>query len=92
MSAHGVTADSSLLSNRKMAFDQRRQFIYHVVIHLVVAVPWFLGGIYVEAGSLAEVVTALWIVGNTFTAWVARQVPELELDLPLRAIGSGYVD
>lgn len=29
---------------------------------------------------------------NTFTAWVARQVPELKLDLPIRAIGSGYVD
>jgi hypothetical protein len=28
---------------------------------------------------------------NTFTAWVAMQVPELELDLPLSAIGSGYV-
>ena len=29
---------------------------------------------------------------NTFTAWVARQVPELELELPLSAIGSGYLD
>ena len=29
---------------------------------------------------------------NTFTAWVARQVPALELELPLSAIGSGYVD
>jgi hypothetical protein len=27
---------------------------------------------------------------NTFTAWVARQVPELDLNLPLSAIGSGY--
>ena len=27
---------------------------------------------------------------NTFTAWVARQVPELELELPFTAIGSGY--
>ena len=29
---------------------------------------------------------------NTFTAWIARQVPELELELPFSAIGSGYVD
>ncbi|MFV2033379.1 MAG: DUF3750 domain-containing protein [Gammaproteobacteria bacterium] len=29
---------------------------------------------------------------NTFTAWVARQVPELELDLPFSAIGSGYAN
>ena len=29
---------------------------------------------------------------NTFTAWVARQVPKLELDLPLSAIGSGYLE
>jgi len=29
---------------------------------------------------------------NTFTAWIARQVPALELDLPFSAIGSGYVD
>ena len=28
---------------------------------------------------------------NTFTAWVARQVPELGLSLPFSAIGSGYV-
>ncbi len=28
---------------------------------------------------------------NTFTAWVGLQVPELELDLPLSAIGSGYI-
>jgi hypothetical protein len=28
---------------------------------------------------------------NTFTAWVAEQVPELELDLPVSAIGSGYI-
>lgn len=27
---------------------------------------------------------------NTFTAWVAREVPELKLDLPFSAIGSGY--
>jgi hypothetical protein len=27
---------------------------------------------------------------NTFTAWIAREVPGLELDLPLAAIGSGY--
>ena len=29
---------------------------------------------------------------NTFTAWVAREVPQLELDLPWSAIGSGYVE
>ncbi|MCP4391896.1 MAG: DUF3750 domain-containing protein [Gammaproteobacteria bacterium] len=28
---------------------------------------------------------------NTFIAWIAHQVPELELDLPFSAIGSGYV-
>ena len=27
---------------------------------------------------------------NTFTAWVARKVPELGLSLPFSAIGSGY--
>ena len=27
---------------------------------------------------------------NTFTAWVARQVPELRLSLPFSAIGSGF--
>ena len=29
---------------------------------------------------------------NTFTAWIAKQVPQLELDIPFSAIGSGYVD
>ena len=29
---------------------------------------------------------------NTFTAWIAKQVPELELDLPFTAIGKGYVN
>jgi len=29
---------------------------------------------------------------NTFTGWIARQVPELELDLPFSAIGNGYTD
>ncbi|MFC1826872.1 DUF3750 domain-containing protein [Thermodesulfobacteriota bacterium] len=29
---------------------------------------------------------------NTFTGWIARQVPELELNLPFSAIGSGYAD
>lgn len=29
---------------------------------------------------------------NTFTAWIAKHVPELGLDLPFPAIGSGYVD
>ena len=29
---------------------------------------------------------------NTFTAWIAKQVPELGLDLPFSAIGSGYVE
>jgi hypothetical protein len=29
---------------------------------------------------------------NTFTAWVGKQVPELQLDLPFSAIGSGYAD
>ena len=28
---------------------------------------------------------------NTFTAWIAHKVPELELELPFSAIGSGYV-
>ena len=27
---------------------------------------------------------------NTFTAWIAREVPELNLDLPLRAVGKSY--
>lgn len=27
---------------------------------------------------------------NTFTAWIALRVPELELNLPLSAIGNGY--
>lgn len=27
---------------------------------------------------------------NTFTAWIAKLVPKLELDLPFSAIGSGY--
>jgi len=29
---------------------------------------------------------------NTFTAWVARQVPALDLKLPFSAIGSGYIN
>ncbi|NIR49118.1 DUF3750 domain-containing protein, partial [candidate division KSB1 bacterium] len=29
---------------------------------------------------------------NTFTAWVAKEVPQLELDLPFAAIGSGYAN
>jgi uncharacterized protein YceK len=29
---------------------------------------------------------------NTFTAWIAGQVPELALDLPFTAIGSGYAE
>ncbi len=29
---------------------------------------------------------------NTFTAWIARQVPALKLSLPFSAIGSGYAD
>lgn len=28
---------------------------------------------------------------NTFVAWVADQVPELQLDLPFSSIGSGYI-
>ncbi|MCP4925636.1 MAG: DUF3750 domain-containing protein, partial [Gammaproteobacteria bacterium] len=27
---------------------------------------------------------------NTFTAWVAQEVPQLDLDLPWSAIGSGF--
>ncbi len=29
---------------------------------------------------------------NTFTAWIGNRVPELQLDLPFSAIGSGYAD
>lgn len=29
---------------------------------------------------------------NTFTAWIATKVPELNLELPFSAIGSGYVN
>ena len=29
---------------------------------------------------------------NTFVAWIGRKVPELALDLPFSAIGSGYAD
>lgn len=29
---------------------------------------------------------------NTFTAWIAKQVLELALELPFSAIGSGYAD
>ncbi len=29
---------------------------------------------------------------NTFVGWIGRQVPDLELDLPYSAIGSGYAD
>ncbi|MCG6892077.1 MAG: DUF3750 domain-containing protein [Desulfobacteraceae bacterium] len=29
---------------------------------------------------------------NTFTAWIANKVPELDVVLPFSAIGSGYID
>ncbi len=29
---------------------------------------------------------------NTFPAWVGQQIPELELKMPFRAIGSGYTN
>ena len=29
---------------------------------------------------------------NTFVAWIAKQVPDLDLHLPFSAIGSGYVE
>ena len=29
---------------------------------------------------------------NTFPAWIAKQIPELKLELPFRAIGKNYVD
>lgn len=29
---------------------------------------------------------------NTFPTWLGLQIPELELDMPFRAIGSGYAD
>ena len=29
---------------------------------------------------------------NTFPQWVGKQVPEMELKLPFRALGSGYAD
>jgi hypothetical protein len=29
---------------------------------------------------------------NTFTAWISKHVPELELNLPFSAIGRGYVN
>ena len=29
---------------------------------------------------------------NTFPAWIGVQVPELDVDMPFRAIGSGYAD
>jgi hypothetical protein len=29
---------------------------------------------------------------NTFIAWIAQQVPDLELDLPFSAIGSSYIN
>jgi hypothetical protein len=29
---------------------------------------------------------------NTFPAWIGQQVPELELELPISAIGKGYID
>ncbi|MET4163096.1 hypothetical protein ABIE61_002959 [Marinobacterium sp. MBR-111] len=29
---------------------------------------------------------------NTFPAWVAQKVPDLQLELPFRAIGSGWAD
>jgi hypothetical protein len=29
---------------------------------------------------------------NTFPAWIGQQVPELGLEMPFRAIGSGYAD
>jgi hypothetical protein len=29
---------------------------------------------------------------NTFTAWIGKQVPELDLDLPFSAIGKNYVN
>ena len=29
---------------------------------------------------------------NTFPAWIGLQVPELGLDMPFRALGSGYAD
>lgn len=68
MAAHRVPADAACCGGGKVLFDQLRQLVHDVVVHLVVRGPRLLGGIDVKPCTLAKVV-ALGVVGDMFAAW-----------------------
>jgi hypothetical protein len=69
MTAHGVAHESvAIRIAGKMLEDGRLQLLRHVVIHIVVPRPRFLGGVDVETGTEAEIVFTVRIVRHAVAA------------------------
>ena len=57
VAAHAVPHDAAFIGYRKVRFNQRRQFVYHIVIHLIMSRPRLFGGVYIKTGALPQIVT-----------------------------------
>ena len=67
MATHGVTEDALLIQiHGKMALQQLRQLFNHVAIHIVMLIPGFLGGVYIEACPETNVIGTLGVIRHSF--------------------------
>ncbi|MNJ34519.1 hypothetical protein D3C77_292350 [compost metagenome] len=76
---HGVAADGTPGRDREVGLDELGQLPGDVVIHLVVGPPGVLGGVDIEAGPHAEIVTGVVRYPLAARAGVRRYQGDAEL-------------
>ncbi len=74
-----------------MPLDQRRQFLDHVIMHLVMPRVRLLGGVEVEARALTEVPGTVRVVCNVSTARAGIRRHDDDAQLGRQSMGSGFL-
>ncbi len=59
VATHRMAADGTAIGDRKLRLDERRQLIAQIIVHPVMTRPGLLGGIQVEPGAFAQIVTGI---------------------------------
>ena len=88
VAAHRVAEDRLTIADAEVLFDQRRQFGADVVVHAEVAIPRRLGGVQVEPGALAQIVT--FVVRHLVTARAGVRHHQHQAQLGGDALRAGF--
>ena len=84
-----MAADATFVRHRKACFDQRGQFMHHVVVHPVMLRPGHLRGVQIEAGAEAEIPVAIRVARHIGAARAGVGGNDDDAEFSCNALGTG---